>query len=85
MFKLMQMLGSRVSSGLDANMPDLKGLVRRFHEDEEGQGMTEYIIILVLIAIFVIIVVKVFGEKIKGLFKDSTNAINENVNATPTE
>lgn len=85
MFKLMQMLGSRVPSNLGVNMPDLKSLARRFHEDEEGQGMTEYIIILVLIAIFVILVVKVFGTKIKGLFKDSTNAINENVNATPTE
>lgn len=85
MFKLMQMFGERVSSGLDANLTDLKGLARRFHKDEEGQGMTEYIIILVLIAIFVIIVVKVFGEKIKSLFKESTNAINENVNATPTE
>jgi len=85
MFKLMQMFGERVSSGLDANLADLKGLARRFHKDEEGQGMTEYIIILVLIAIFVIIVVKVFGEKIKSLFKESTNAINENVNATPTE
>lgn len=85
MRRLFEMLGSRISSGLDVNVTEMKGLARRFHEDEEGQGMTEYIIILVLIAIFVIIVVKVFGEKIKGLFKDSTNAINDNVNATPTE
>ena len=84
MFTFLQMFGSGVPEGMRPGKVNLKGLMRRFHEDEEGQGMTEYIIILVLIAIFVIIVVQIFGKKIKGLFKESTNALNEQVQASPT-
>ncbi|WP_201328665.1 Flp family type IVb pilin [Thermotomaculum hydrothermale] len=54
---------------------DLKSLAKRFHEDETGQGMTEYIIIIVLVAILVLFVVKAFGGKIKGLFKKSTETL----------
>ncbi len=79
MFKFMQMFGSRVPAGFSPEKVDVKALFKRFHEDEEGQGMTEYIIILVLIAIFVILVVKIFGKKIKGLFEQSTNALNKQV------
>ena len=79
MFKFMQMFGSRVPTGFSPEGVNVKALLKRFHEDEEGQGMTEYIIILVLIAIFVILVVKIFGKKIKGLFGQSTNALNKQV------
>ncbi len=54
---------------------DFKGVAKRFHEDETGQGMTEYIIIIVLVAILVLFVVKAFGGKIKGLFKKSTETL----------
>ena len=42
---------------------------------EEGQGMTEYIIIVALIAIATIGVITVFGDNIRALFKASTNAL----------
>jgi len=63
----------------------VKKMVGRLHKDETGQGMTEYIIIVVLIAIAVIIVASLFGKKIKELFKGSTAEIDENVVPESTE
>ena len=40
-----------------------------------GQGMTEYILIVVLIAIAVLATTKMFGGKIKGLFNKSADSI----------
>jgi Flp pilus assembly pilin Flp len=42
---------------------------------ERGQGMTEYIIIVALIAIGAIFVVTVFGDNIRALFGSSANAL----------
>ncbi len=56
---------------------EVKGLMKRFHEDETGQGMTEYIIIIVLVAILVLFVVKAFGTKIKNLFVHSKETLGE--------
>ena len=36
--------------------------------DEEGQGLTEYILIVCLIAMICFAMVKLFGEKIRDLF-----------------
>lgn len=55
----------------------LMDLVKR----EKGQGMTEYIIILVLIAIVAIAIVTGFGGKIKGLWQTSNNALGNVENA----
>jgi Flp pilus assembly pilin Flp len=40
-----------------------------------GQGMTEYIIIVALIAIAAIGVITLFGDNIRALFGQSTNAL----------
>jgi pilus assembly protein Flp/PilA len=40
-----------------------------------GQGMTEYIIIVALIAIAAIGVITLFGDNIRGLFGISANAL----------
>ena len=40
-----------------------------------GQGMTEYIIIVALIAIAAIGVVTIFGDNIRDLFAGATNAL----------
>ena len=47
-----------------------------------GQGMTEYIIIVALIAIAAIGVVTLFGDNIRALFATSANALAGNENAT---
>jgi pilus assembly protein Flp/PilA len=45
----------------------------------KGQGMTEYILIVALIAIFVIGGIKLFGSKTKQGFNDAASAVGENV------
>jgi pilus assembly protein Flp/PilA len=52
-----------------------------------GQGMTEYIIIVALIAIAAIGVVSLFGDNIRALFGTSANALagNEAAAALTTE
>jgi len=47
-----------------------------------GQGMTEYIIIVALIAIAAIGVVSLFGDNIRALFATSANALAGNEDAT---
>lgn len=50
--------------------------LKRFFHDSRGQGMTEYIIIVALIAIATIGAVTVFGNNVRGLFQLSTDALN---------
>ncbi|HOT92772.1 MAG TPA: Flp family type IVb pilin [Anaerolineae bacterium] len=42
---------------------------------EEGQGLVEYGLILILIAIFVVIVVSLLGTQISGMFRDLTDQL----------
>ncbi len=49
---------------------------------EQGQGMTEYIIIVALIAIAAIGVITVFGQNIRALFAVSANALGGNTSQT---
>lgn len=44
----------------------------------KGQGMTEYILIIALIAIVVIAGVRLFGSKVDKGFKDAASKIEEN-------
>ncbi len=52
-------------------------MLKKFLNEEKGQGMTEYILIVVLIAVAAIVVVKLFGKQIAGLFKKSTEKIDK--------
>ena len=52
-------------------MNKMNSLIR----SEEGQGMTEYIIIVALIAIAAIGVITVFGNNLRALFTTSANAL----------
>jgi pilus assembly protein Flp/PilA len=53
-------------------------LITGFIRDEEGQGLAEYALILVLIAVVVIGVLGLLGKQIGGVFKDVTGKM-ENV------
>ena len=44
-------------------------LLLQFHRDEEGATATEYIILLVCIACFVIMVVKTFGQTLEEKYR----------------
>ena len=45
-------------------------------KNQHGQGMTEYVIILVCIAIVCIAIAVQFGGQIKGLFETADNEID---------
>ena len=49
--------------------------MRKLMKKQDGQGMTEYIIIVALIAIAAIGVVTVFGDNIRKLFGASVDAL----------
>jgi len=53
-----------------------KTAAANLHQDERGQGMTEYVIILVAIAIVCIAIAVSFGGKIKGLFETADAEID---------
>lgn len=59
----------------------LRRALRRLNRDS-GQGMTEYIIIVALIAIAAIGVVTVFGQNIRHLFGASAAALAGDTNVT---
>ena len=46
-----------------------------FHNDESGATATEYIILLILIACFVIAVVKLFGSTVSEKFNNANTAV----------
>ena len=50
--------------------------LKALHNDERGQGMTEYVIILVAIAVVCIAIAVQFGGKIKELFTTSNDQLN---------
>jgi pilus assembly protein Flp/PilA len=44
-------------------------------DDEEGQGMTEYALVLVLIAVVVIVVVTVVGQQVNNVFSNVSSGL----------
>jgi len=50
--------------------------IKRFWNDESGQGLVEYALILFLIAIVVIIALTTLGKKTNNVFKNISDAIN---------
>jgi Flp pilus assembly pilin Flp len=44
---------------------------------EKGQGMAEYIIIVILVAIIVLIGVKLFGKSVINQFNNATSEIKD--------
>ena len=54
----------------------LRDALSSLHRDERGQGMTEYVIILVAIAVVCIAIAVQFGGKIKDLFTTADTEID---------
>ena len=46
-------------------------------KDEEGQGMVEYALILVLIAIVVIVILTVLGKQVNNVFSNISNGLSQ--------
>lgn len=49
----------------------------RLANREEGQGMVEYALILVLIAVVVIIILSVVGKQVNNVFSNISNGLNQ--------
>lgn len=49
---------------------------KRLFKDEEGQGLVEYALILVLIAIVVIAALTFLGEKVDDTFQNVADTLN---------
>ncbi len=45
------------------------------HDDEEGQGMVEYALILVLIAVVVIVVLTTVGHQVRNVFSNISSGL----------
>jgi pilus assembly protein Flp/PilA len=45
------------------------------HDDEGGQGMVEYALILVLIAVVVIVVLTTLGKKVSNVFSNISSGL----------
>lgn len=55
-------------------------LMKRLVNEEEGQGMTEYVLIVALIALAAIAAMTFFGGTVNNVFKKTGNTLG---NATP--
>lgn len=49
--------------------------LRRYTGSKDGQGMTEYVIIICLIAVACLLVVGVFGTNVRKLFKSANTSL----------
>ena len=56
----------------------MRRFLRKLFKSQSGQGMSEYLIIVALIAIAAIGVVTVFGRDIRELFSGTTNSLAGN-------
>ena len=56
----------------------LREAAMRFGQEQGGQGMVEYALILVLIAIVVIVILTVTGGTVSNTFSTVSNSLNAN-------
>ena len=66
-----RLLKKEVNTAVSALIWKIRGILSR----EEGQGMVEYALILVLVSIVVILVLTLMGGQIRNTFQDVTNAL----------
>ena len=56
-------------------MQNIKNLFVTLVEEEEGQGMVEYSLILALVSVAAIGTLTTMGTNVKGVFTSSSNAL----------
>jgi Flp pilus assembly pilin Flp len=55
----------------------MPALFNRFWKDESGQGLTEYVLIIALIAVALIACLIVFRNQIGGVFNRASQKLND--------
>ena len=70
-------MGHRQMSGMNAAATRLRDLLHAVarRDDEDGQGMVEYALILVLIAVVVIVILQVVGAQVNNVFSNVSNGL----------
>ncbi|MBT8458715.1 MAG: hypothetical protein KJN60_03495 [Boseongicola sp.] len=66
---------------LDYLVINARGLAARFHKDEDGIALTEYLILLGLLAAAVILAVIFFGAQLATVWNEWGDWIATNLNA----
>jgi Flp pilus assembly pilin Flp len=49
---------------------------KRIGDSQRGQGMAEYIIIVILVAIIVLVAIRLFGKSITNQFENATEQVD---------
>ncbi len=57
-------------------MDTLTELLVALHNDEDGATATEYVVLLVLVACFVIAIIAAFGDQINNLFGEAHEEVS---------
>lgn len=57
--------------------------LNKIRRNEGGQGMAEYIIIVILVAIIVLVAIRLFGKSIFNQFNNATGEIDQLQSGTP--
>lgn len=55
----------------------MKSLWTKLLNDESGQGLTEYALIIALVAVGLILVLTAFREVLGGVYNQATNELNQ--------
>ena len=61
----------------------IRELGERLQEREEGQGMVEYALILVLISIVVIVILSTLGKTVNNVFSNVSHGLVELATSSP--
>ena len=56
-------------------LPYVLAWLSQFDREDEGQGMVEYALILVLVSVVAIVTLRVLGTTVAGVFTDIKTAI----------
>ena len=56
----------------------MKNLVRRLWQDETGQDLTEYALLLVLIALVCVVTIKTLGQAISNVYTNAATNLSTN-------
>lgn len=62
-----------------STLQTLKAALADFHRDETGATATEYIILLILVACFIIAIVKYYGETVSQKYQAANEVVVKDV------
>ncbi|HOP11195.1 MAG TPA: Flp family type IVb pilin [Oscillospiraceae bacterium] len=52
-------------------------MLKEFFNDESGQGMVEYGLIIALVAVAVIVAITALGDSLKGIFNKAASELSD--------